>query len=195
MGKPEGETLLRRLRHSGLLILKWMLKKNRIGLCGLDSSWSWYREVAGCFERRVLWFQQMQGTSWAAEDVLVFQERLIHTVHYSIIWCCVWGWIKGMYKSYYLRCQTCRNFNCCWYVWRRALVFMLMWYEAYAQKEHGCGSPSPWSTLENWFHFEVWGVTCLLGTKSIHGCCLLTACGSAWQWCDVRQHVAKWCHM
>lgn len=90
---------------------------------------------------------------------------------------------------------TCRNFNCCWYVWQRALVFMLMWYEAYAQKEHGCGSPTPWSTLENWSHFEVWGVRCLLGTKSVRGCCLLTACGSAWQRCDVRQHIAKWCHM
>jgi hypothetical protein len=102
--------------------------------CGLF--WTW----------QVLWFQKMQGRFWAAEDVLVSQERLILGVDNSVVWCCVWGWIKRMYKSYYLRCQTCRNFNCHWYIWQRALVFMLMWFEAYAQKDHSCDSPTPWHT-------------------------------------------------
>lgn len=102
----------------------------------------------------VLWFQKMQGTSWAAEDILVSQERLSHGVDYSVIWCCVWGWIKRMYKSCYLRCQTCRNFNCCWNIWQRALVFMLMWYEAYAWKEYSCGSPTPWHTWKTGLTLE-----------------------------------------
>lgn len=134
---------------------------------------------------RVLWFQKMQGTSWAAEDVLVSQERFILGVDYSVIWCCVWGWIKRLYKFCYLRCQTCRNFSSSVHVnviWGIRAAGAQLWQS------------NTMTHLENLSHFEVWGVTCLLGTKSVHSCCLLTVCGNAWQWCDVRQHVAKWCH-
>jgi hypothetical protein len=147
---------------------------------------------------RVLWFQKMQGTSWAAEDILVSQERLIHGVDYSVIWCCVWGWIKRVYKSCYLRCQTCRNFNCHWYIWQRVLVFMLMWYEAYAQKEHSYGSPTlqhTWKiglTLKFERSYVFVGhekYTYLLSVDSLGNCMAVMWCQATC--CQMVPHVAS----
>lgn len=79
-------------------------------------------------------------------------------------------------------------------IYNRALVITLVWFEAYARKEHSCSSSAGWPSCKTDLICNCEELHVFLGMESVHSSYSLTADGRVWEWCDVRQQVAKWCH-
>jgi hypothetical protein len=91
----------------------------------------------------------IQSISWWTLGIVMFIHSYTNLydsffVGTRVLHLNVQGWLKK--KSHYLRHWSHWNFKCCWYIWQRTVEFVVMWFEARAQKEHSCGRSTWWST-------------------------------------------------